>query len=165
MRPVSNKQKRKYIVLPSSVPGLPEPSMTSDASMHWHCYKRKCTESQVLCFVCFAFFLTFTLSSYVPISSPPSVSPSLSLFPSPQDQLLFCFPSKQTKRADLPGISTELGLTIRLGIYPHIKAGQGNLVRRKGSQEQRSQRHHTHKLTLGIAQEHQATQSTFMQRN
>jgi hypothetical protein len=42
------------------------------------------------------------------------------------------------KRAGLPVISTECNITStkRLGINPHINAGQGNPVDRKESQEQ-----------------------------
>ena len=51
-------------------------------------------------------------------------------------------------------------VTIRQGTYPHIKVGQGNLVGRKGSQEQEKSHRHLLLPLLREPQEHKVAHST-----
>ena len=89
-------------------------------------------------------FIYFTSRLQFPLNAP--------LLPTP----LFLFRKWQDSQGYQPNMSYQVA--IRLGTSPHIKAGQGNPVGGKGSQEQAKESETPPLPLLGVPQEHQATQ-------
>jgi hypothetical protein len=62
--------------------------------------------------------------------------PSLHQVPSTSQEPLFLFPFRKEQASQRYQPNTAYQVTVSLGTYPHIRAGQGNPVGEKGSQRQ-----------------------------